>query len=271
MSTHRIVIEMEGPGANGKHLDLQFFLEKVGQLRVFLNSIVKDEDRKQVGLALVGLSHSSPAVLECQPHRKNEPDASVVRACNHYMGLVDTGKAADIPHPILSAMESLAEIKPNKIARAELRTTGSTPDEVHIWKLDDAFRGKLAQARSEDDTQIDTIDGKLEAIDIHGKRTFKIFTWVPFAASVKCTFPQDMLEQVTAALDKWVSVSGECRNRPDAIMPHEIQVREIEVLPPTNELPSLNDLYGIAPKATGDKTPEEFVRELRDQWNGNKS
>ena len=150
-------------------------------------------------------------------------------------------------------------MKSNKIARAELRTTGSIPD--------DAFREKLAQARNEDDTQVDTIDGKLEAIDIHEKRTFKIFTWAPSVASVKCTFPQDMLEQVTAALGKWVSVSGECRNRPDAIMPYEILVHKIEVLPPANELPSLNDLYGIAPNATGDKTPEEFVRELRDKWN----
>ena len=267
MSTHRIVIEMEGPDPNGKHLDLQIFLEKVGQLKAFLNSIVKDEDRKQVGLTLVGLSHSSPAVLECQPYRKNEPDASLVMACDHYLGLVNTGKTANIPHPILSAMENLAELKPNKIARVELRITGSTLDNVHIWKLDDAFRSKLAQARSADDIQINTIDGKLEAIDIHGKRTFKIFTWAPSIASVKCAFPKEMLEQVTGALGKWVSVSGECHNRPDAIMPHEIHVHKIEVLPPSKDLPTLSDLRGIAPGATGGKSSEQFVRELRDKWN----
>ena len=219
MSAHRIAIEMEGSGANGKHLDLQVFLEKVRQLRAFLNSIIKDGDRKQTSLVLVSLSHSSPAILECQPNIKNEPDASVVMACNHYLDLVDTGKAADIPHPVLSAMKILAEMKPNKIARAELRTTGSAPDDVRIWKFDDAFREKLAQARSKDDTQINTIAGKLESINIRGKYTFKIFTWVPSDTSVKCTFPPDMLEQVTAALDKWVSVSGECRNRPGAIVP----------------------------------------------------
>ena len=31
-------------------------------------------------------------------------------------------------------------------------------------------------------------------------------------------------------------------------------------------LPTLSDLYGIAPGATGGKSSEQFVRELRDAW-----
>ena len=38
------------------------------------------------------------------------------------------------------------------------------------------------------------------------------------------------------------------------------------VFPPASTLPSLRDLYGIAPNATGDLTTEEFVRQLRDEW-----
>ena len=38
------------------------------------------------------------------------------------------------------------------------------------------------------------------------------------------------------------------------------------MLPPAEELPTLSDLYGIAPGATGGMSSERFVRELRDAW-----
>ena len=47
---------------------------------------------------------------------------------------------------------------------------------------------------------------------------------------------------------------------------HKIKVQEMEVFPPASTLPSLRDLYGIAPNATGDMTTEQFVRQLRDEW-----
>jgi len=45
-----------------------------------------------------------------------------------------------------------------------------------------------------------------------------------------------------------------------------MEVRGIESLSPTQELPSLRELYGIAPNITGDKSSEQFVREIRDEW-----
>lgn len=46
----------------------------------------------------------------------------------------------------------------------------------------------------------------------------------------------------------------------------ETQQIEVEVLPSTEPLPTLSDLFGIAPGATGGKSSEWFVRELRDSW-----
>ena len=46
----------------------------------------------------------------------------------------------------------------------------------------------------------------------------------------------------------------------------ETQQIEVEVLLPTEQLPTLSDLFGIAPGATGEKSSEQFVRELRDRW-----
>ena len=49
-------------------------------------------------------------------------------------------------------------------------------------------------------------------------------------------------------------------------MPYEIEASSMQILPDTKELPSLYDLHGIAPNATGNKTTEQHIRDLRDEW-----
>ena len=55
-------------------------------------------------------------------------------------------------------------------------------------------------------------------------------------------------------------------------LPLTIETRqiEVEVLLPTEQLPTLSDLFSIAPGATGGKSSEQFVRELRDSWDEGK-
>lgn len=126
---------------------------------------------------------------------------------------------------------------------------------------------KLRATRSNEQAVINTIDGKLEQINIHnGANTFRIYASSPAVFSVRCRFPQDLLGKVQKSLGEFVSVSGECLYRPGAPFPHRIEVHEMHVLPPSEKLPSLEDLYGIAPEATGDKTTEEFVKESRNAW-----
>jgi len=81
-----------------------------------------------------------------------------------------------------------------------------------------------------------------------------------------CKFPEALLGDVQRALGRFVSVRGKCFYRPGTAFLYRIDVWEMEVLPPSEELPSLSDLCGIAPDATGDKSSEQFVRELRDEW-----
>ena len=112
-----------------------------------------------------------------------------------------------------------------------------------------------------------TIDGKLEQINIHDNaNTFRIYPALPVATSVNCKFPKALIKRVQGALGSFVSVSGECFYHPDAPFPYKINVQEMAVLPPAKELPTLSDLYGIAPSTAGNKTSEEFVREMRDTW-----
>ncbi len=115
--------------------------------------------------------------------------------------------------------------------------------------------------------EISTIDGKLEQIDNHkNKNTFRIHPTLPNRSALECQFPTRLIDDARKALGRYVSVRGECFYRPHANFAHKIKVQEMEVFPPASTLPSLRDLYGIAPNATGGMTTEEFVRKLRDEW-----
>lgn len=136
-----------------------------------------------------------------------------------------------------------------------------------LYKFDNEFRKKLAMTRQLEESVVSTIDGKLEQVDVHNKaNTFKIYVSIPIVSSIVCKFPQVLLEDVRDSLGRSVSVSGLCLYRPDAVLPCQIEVQTMEVMPANEELPSLSDLYGIAPGVTRGKTPEQFVRDGRDQW-----
>ena len=150
---------------------------------------------------------------------------------------------------------------------AKIRDVRGDDEDMRVYKLDDRFREKLGNARRLEEKVISTIDGKLEQINIHNNaNTFRIYPSLPIASSVNCKFPQELLEHVQGALGSFVSVSGECFYRPDSAFPYKINVREMRVLPPSSELPSLSELRGIAPEATGGKSSEQFIRDIRDEW-----
>ncbi len=270
MAEQKIAFILEGPEANGNHLELSVFAEKVGQFLDTLKSRVKDSD-KRVTFHVVKLSHSSPATIVCETRfsdTRRLVDNATFSHINKIFDSVQKCEGRGLSDDSLSALEKLAKLSPDKVARAEIRTIGGVREEPAIYKLDDRFNEKLRRVRSDERTVINTIDGKLEQINIHnGANTFKIYASLPAVFSVRCKFPQDLLGKVQNSLGKFVSVSGECWYRPEAPFPYKIDVREMSVLPPSERLPSLEDLYGVAPEATGDKTTEEFVKESRNAWN----
>ena len=134
-------------------------------------------------------------------------------------------------------------------------------------KQGDRFKENVSTPRRGEERCISTVDGRLERINIHkNANTFTIYSSVLPRPPVTCKFPEALLGDVQRALGRFVSVRGKCFYRPGTAFLYRIDVWEMEVLPPSEELPSLSDLCGIAPDATGDKSSEQFVRELRDEW-----
>ena len=267
MARQKVTLTLEGPDKNDNHLELSVFAEKIRHFLDFLKSSVKDSGVDGVEFHVVHLSHSSPATIECEPIGKGLLASSAFEAIGASLNFVEEENTSNLSNPLLSAMEQLASWNPENMTRAEINAVGEDDGDVRVYKLDDRFREKLGNARRLEEKVTSTIDGKLEQINIHNNaNTFRIYPSLPGASSVNCKFPQELLEHVQGALGSFVSVSGECFYRPDSAFPYKIHVRKMEALPPTEALPTLSDLYGIAPGTAGDKTSDQFVREMRDQW-----
>ena len=267
MNKQKITLSLEGPDKNNNHLELSVFVEKIRHFLDFLKSSVKDSDADGVVFHVVHLSHSSPATIECEPVGKGLLASNAFNAIGTSLTFVEEENTRNLSNAVLSAMEQLASLNPENVTRAEINAIGEDDGDVRVYKLDDQFREKLGNARRLEEKVISTIDGKLEQINIHNNaNTFRIYPSLPAASSISCKFSRELLEHVQGALGSFVSVSGECFYRPDSAFPYKINVREMELLPPTEELPTLSGLFGIAPNATGDKTSEQFVREMRDKW-----
>ena len=272
MIRKKIAFHIEVPDKSNSHLEMSVFVEKIKQFLSLLNGSLKESNVKEVVFHVVGLSHSSPAIIECEPIGKDmKTSVAAFDTVGKNLNCVRTDNARILSNTVLSPMENLSKFNPAKIARAEIRMNGSGNGDGQTYKLDDKFRECLIKARDKEERLISTVDGKLEQINIHNKANkFTIYPTLSTSSSVTCKFPQKLLEEVQNTLGSLVSVSGECVYRPDAILPYKIEVHEMEVLPPSEELPSLGDLFGIAPGMTGGKTSEQFVREIRDQWNKTK-
>ena len=109
---------------------------------------------------------------------------------------------------------------------------------------------------------IGSVTGRLEMISVHGpKPRFNVYD-VLSQRPVRCTFDHDQLEDVRAALNRRVVVTGIVHRNANG---EAIRVESPTLRPMRSdaELPTTDDIVGIAPDFTGDLTAEEYVRQLR--------
>ena len=267
-----IIFRIEGMEQHANHLELSVFAKKIMAFQNFLNASLKETRENEVFFELVNISHSSPVTIECNARSRHplidEANCSrVINNINQALNWVSDGEAHRLSNPLLSAMEKLAVTDADKIGLSEIQIINGESEPSHVCQLNDRFRENMKKSRLDEERDVGTVDGKLEKINIHnGVNTFRIYSELSVMPYVDCKFPSELCEQAQSALGRYVSVLGECFYRPGAPFPYKVTVREMNILPPTADLPTLSDLYGIAPNATGGLSSEDFVRKLRDEW-----
>jgi len=107
-----------------------------------------------------------------------------------------------------------------------------------------------------------SIEGSLEGLDIHGKFECAIYT--DFGGHrVVTEFEEKTLAKIMTAFGKRVLARGTITSNKLG-RPIRIQAETLEVIPSDDDLPSIDDLVGIAPDITGKLSTDHFIRSLRE-------
>lgn len=88
-----------------------------------------------------------------------------------------------------------------------------------------------------------TIDGQLEALDLHGKLTFYIYDDLS-GNKVKCTFGEDVYNDVIASIRKRVSTYGLIKYKKNGSI-NSVDIEKLTVFPDSDKLPKFKDIIGL--------------------------
>ena len=92
-------------------------------------------------------------------------------------------------------------------------------------------------------TSFGSVEGVLDAIDLHRKPLFKIYDLLT-DKGVKCHFMPSIMDEIKNALGKRVSVYGLIRSREDG-QKVSVEVEDMEIFPSETQLPSIEEIIGI--------------------------
>ncbi|GAG85127.1 unnamed protein product [marine sediment metagenome] len=108
-----------------------------------------------------------------------------------------------------------------------------------------------------------SVTGYLDALNVHSKSFFYIYPSLG-GSRITCAFEEEVMGEIKKGIKRYVDVSGVLRYKQNELYPYEIEVKRVKVYPEESELPTLNDLRGMAPGIIGKIDSVTYIRKLRD-------
>lgn len=266
MAENRITLIMEGVRPDEGHVRFDVFIQELQRLKNLLGRLdgISTSGQRNSHFAVVGLSHSSPArvELEQRPNRGRPDVAPVIFSTfNQLYESVERGSIADqFDFKLLEDLKQLADPVGATLEFATLHINGSE------YPLTEKISKQIDLHMSEHEECYGSVEGILEKVNVHaGANVFTVYPDVG-PSSITCHFDTELLDKVFTAGKRKVCVSGVMRYRKTAPYPHHVDVESFEIYPDAEELASFQDIFGIAPNATGELSSEDFIKELRCGW-----
>lgn len=267
MANDKLTLIIESKGES-EHVSLDDFVAQLDGLRSALESTDASLNggQKTIHWEIVGLSHSSPAMveLEARPKRRRVlPRAApnhVIRAFSENVRALSEKRppASDLDYAAVGSYRALG----GPVGSGRVTATVST--DLGVIPIKPEVEATAAQVLQEDIVTDSAYKGVLEYLNIHGtKHEFRIYP-VAGPSYVTCQFEKERLEEAKAAVGHPVRVHGRLIYKARSAFPYRIEVERIHVLPSDDRIPALMSLRGLAPHATGDMASEDFVRSVRD-------
>jgi len=269
MPKNRISLALEGLIERDGHVLASDLVAELSSLLGTLKSIDRHLNLSggpSIIYEIVGLSHSSPAqiVMQAQPiHPEFDirdkilgKFSSILRGLQANSGTVDY-----LDQEILEGVARIVIPIGKTLRSVSLAIDG---DE---FELRSQIRMRIEKLLGPEETFPGFIRGMMEAINLHkGANIFRIYPDIG-PQKITCRFPSELEPDAVKSIGSYVEVRGTLKYKKSTPFPHEIIVDYIEAFPDEASLPSLRDLRGLAPDATGPISSEEFIRKLRNAAN----
>lgn len=139
---------------------------------------------------------------------------------------------------------------------------GNQDEEI---KLDISYKVDFQNQIGKDYFAYGTVDGMLEAVNIHGKKNALTLYPVVGKNKITCDFSESKFDEVRRLIGSYVEVSGEMKYLWRAKHPTHVKVDKITLIE-EDHLPTFADLYGMAPNATKGVPSEDFIARIRGEW-----
>ncbi|MEK8016755.1 MAG: hypothetical protein VSS75_007790 [Candidatus Parabeggiatoa sp.] len=265
MKKNQFSITFKGSLDDDEHLRLSDFVNQLGAFKTvlgYIDSSINQQSQKSTYYRVIDLSHSSPAcvVLEAVPLKSmNDNTHTIIHQL--FRGLQDI-ISGRLPHDYNDQiLQSLKKIVAPRMTEIKLSYDN---EDINI-PLN--LAAKIDSLLGPDEVIEESMTGTLEMLDIHApKNKFRIYPVIG-PKKVDCYFSVDLLQKAIDGVSHYVNVEGEFKYKSSSPFPYAVDVTDIEIYPDEDELPTLFNLQGIAPNATGQKRSEDFVRGIRDnEW-----
>ena len=214
MDENRIRLTINPSGGEDGPVLVSDFLKQVDSLRRLVGyaSALDDADAR-----IVGLSMNSPASIEMEswsPHA--EQGICLAPFFHDIRSIVASAEAPkSFSREVFDTLKDLASVVGRGVNSVLIQ---SSSDEITI---DLEARQRIEAVFGQDYSQEGTIDGMLEAVNIHGKANNCALYPVVGPTRVSCRFDDGLFSKIKPALGKYVLIEGMLKYRWREAFPHE--------------------------------------------------
>lgn len=256
MDDERLEICVSG---KGQMVDVETFVGALNGFHHMLQTLESDPTKK-IKWGICDLRIGS-AVAVLQPSGPHDAALGMARRVADGIALMEETSLPpdDFPLETIRAMKGVIDLA--KRAKAKV-TVSSRERRLELSdRTAEAVRTVLEVATWQENG---SITGALYMVNLYGGMMKCGIQDEMSGERIACTFREQELDDVKIALGCRVSASGLLRfNRRNEMI--SIHVDELRRLPSDKDLPSIDEMIGLAPDITGPWTTNEYLRRLRDE------
>jgi len=267
----RITIQLVGDATDRKDVRLDDFIQQLTEVKKALREnelAITGKEEPTLDYKVVDLRHASPATVVLEPVPLAPEGAhAYARFARDVVGAFATElksikkRGTLIREPDLDRLLAYQKIgvrENNRITKVKIAVG------KNVVTIDEAFKQKLEAILGPDEFAEGSINGMLEAVNLHNKNRFFLYPVIG-PKRIIGSFRNYLRPKIKEAIGEFVTVQGRLRYKAWSQFPHGVVAEDVDIHERNSALPTLTELRGAFAGSTGDLSSVEFVDQLRNE------